>query len=69
MVGPHCAVRVQLYHALWHFKRRVRGKLKKKLKESRAWLQVPCAPPVVHATNKNGSADSCSESIHGHAMK
>jgi hypothetical protein len=40
VVGRHCATRVQLYHALWHYKRRVRANLKKKLKESRAWLQV-----------------------------
>ncbi|KAK9916753.1 hypothetical protein WJX75_006571 [Coccomyxa subellipsoidea] len=39
VVGQHCAVRVQLYHALWHYKRRMRGKLKKQLKKSRQFLQ------------------------------
>lgn len=40
VVGRHCAVRVQLYHALWHYKRRLRAKLKKALKQARAQLQV-----------------------------
>lgn len=46
-MGQHCAVRVQLYHALWHYKRRMRGKLKKQLKKSRQFLQVSfaCALP------------------------
>ncbi|CAL8466622.1 g6158 [Coccomyxa elongata] len=39
IVGQHCAVRVQLYHALWHYKHHIRGKLKKQLKKSREYLQ------------------------------
>ncbi|EIE26346.1 hypothetical protein COCSUDRAFT_64448 [Coccomyxa subellipsoidea C-169] len=39
VVGQHCAVRVQLYHALWHYRRRMRGKLKKQLKKSRQYLE------------------------------
>ncbi len=45
VVGQHCAVRVQLYHALWHYRRRMRGKLKKQLKKSRQYLEVP--PPAL----------------------
>ena len=40
MLGRHCAVRVQLYHALWHYKRRLRAKLKKALRRARATLRV-----------------------------
>ena len=40
MVGQHCAVRVQLYHALWHYKHNLRAKLKKALKQAHAALRV-----------------------------
>ena len=39
-MGTHCAVRVHLYHSLWHYKRRLRCKLKKELKKARLWLEV-----------------------------
>ena len=40
MVGPHCAVRVQLYHMLWHYKHKLRAKLLKALKNARAVLKA-----------------------------
>lgn len=39
-VGSHCASRVHLYHSLWHYKRRLRGQLKKELKAARLFLEV-----------------------------
>lgn len=44
VVGQHCAVRVQLYHGLWHYKHRMQAKLKKELKKAKAHLQVRLAP-------------------------
>ena len=40
VVGTHCSIRLQLYHALWHYKHRLRAKLKKQLKIARKDLQV-----------------------------
>ncbi len=39
-VGSHCGSRVHLYHSLWHYKRRLRGQLKKELKAARLFLEV-----------------------------
>ena len=40
VVGALCAVRVQLYHVLWHYKHKLRATLKKALRSARAALKA-----------------------------
>ena len=39
-VGKYCCARLQLYHALMHYKHRLRGKLKKRIKREHSVTQV-----------------------------
>ena len=54
MVGRHCAVRVQLYHVLWHYKHKLRAKLLKALKTARAELKA-CSRSLVLCVPKCAS--------------
>lgn len=39
-VGKYCCARLQLYHALMHYKHRLRGKLKKRIKREHSMTKV-----------------------------
>lgn len=48
-VGKYCCARLQLYHALMHYKHRLRGKLKKRIKKEHNISQV-CLPQLYDTT-------------------
>ena len=41
-VGKFCCARLQLYHAMMHYKHRLRGKLKKRVKGQHNITKVKC---------------------------
>ncbi len=48
-VGKYCCARLQLYHALMHYKHRLRGKLKKRIKREHNVTQVSHSIVSQHA--------------------
>ena len=46
-VGRYCCARLQMYHALVHYKHRLHGKLKKHIKHAHSMQQVNCHDATV----------------------
>lgn len=60
-VGRYCCARLQMYHALIHYKHRLRGKLKKHIKHAFNMHQVTAITPLcfVLAYNSTALCPSC----------